>query len=697
MYAVRFSNKLSRKCANLIFVTGLSVSALIGFVEYQQTASIARLDHLFLDTFLKCSASGKPAQNIVVIDIDEMSLSAVGQWPWPRYRMASLIETIATGKPAAIGLDVLFSEPDRSSLANIQQTFKRDFGVDVSFTGAPAGLLDNDGYFGYVLSQAGAVGSKYFYFDHGSKTEVSAKSELRFGGHTDLLSLNDASGVLLNTYAIASQTKLSGFINNQPDEDGMLRRLPLLIQHNGVIHANLALASVMKSSGTASASIEWDRSGPLIQVGSHRIPIDEKGFALLRFNGGPHLYPAISALDILNGTFREADIKGKIVFVGSSAAGLNDLHSTAFDSQFPGSKVQAVMAENIATGHFVREPGWASKAIFVGCIVTGALMSALFIAASGAFQILLGSTVLAGFLVLIGALFFGHAGMFVSPGASILVAGILFVLFSVARFAMEKRHAHIWFKRLGNARQVTIESMAAVAETRDPETGAHIKRTQHYVKAIAEQLMRSGYYTNILTEEYIDLLFISAPLHDVGKVGVPDHILLKPGKLTDEEYVVMKQHAELGRRIIFSTAQRIEGDNFLTIAGEIAATHHEKWDGTGYPLGLAGQEIPLSGRIMSVADIYDALISRRCYKEPFPHEKATSFMREASGKTFDPVVLDAFFSIEDKIKEIAAKYRDEEEAVVGRGNPATGLVSAPLPSAIIDRCIASSQYSRSEA
>ena len=166
-----------------------------------------------------------------------------------------------------------------------------------------------------------------------------------------------------------------------------------------------------------------------------------------------------------------------------------------------------------------------------------------------------------------------------------------------------------------------------------------------------------------MTKEYIELLFISAPLHDIGKVGVPDHILLKPGKLTPPELEVMKQHAEFGRKIIFSSAQRIEGDNFLIVAGEIAATHHEKWDGTGYPLGLAGQDIPLSGRIMAVADIYDALISRRCYKEPFPHEMATNLMREARGTIFDPMILDAFFSIEDTIKEIAAQYSDEAEPI----------------------------------
>ncbi len=143
---------------------------------------------------------------------------------------------------------------------------------------------------------------------------------------------------------------------------------------------------------------------------------------------------------------------------------------------------------------------------------------------------------------------------------------------------------------------------------------------------------------------------------------MPENILLKPGRLTPDEMEEMKLHAEFGRKIVFSTAARIDGDNFLTIAGEIAATHHEKWDGSGYPKGLAGQAVLLSGRIMAVADIYDALISRRCYKEPFPHSLAIAMMQEGRGKTFDPVVLDAFFRIEDAIKDIAERFKDETDA-----------------------------------
>jgi adenylate cyclase len=674
----RASTRLSKRGAWSVAAIGLAVSVLVGIAGIQQPRAVTAVDKGLFDAYLRYSASDKPSRDTIVVDIDDVSLSAVGQWPWPRYRLASLIQRIAAQRPAAIGLDILLPEPDRSSLVNIQKTFKRDFGVDVAFSGVPSGLLDNDGYLGHEIAEAGAVGANYFYFDHVNTGAVSFNAGLSFTGRTDLLALPAASGALLNAQTIASQTRVTGFVNNQFDDDGVLRRLPLLIAHGGVTYANLSLATVMRSMGIASGSIDADRDGPFVRVGPHRIPIDESGFATVRFNGNARSYAAVSAVDILNGTFHKADLAGKIVFVGSSAVGLNDVHDTAVDSRFPGLKVQAAMAENIVNDDFVRTPQWASMATFVACIAVGVVMSVLFIATSGVYIEILGSVLVVSMLILASVVPFVRAGLFVSPGTPIIVVITLFGFFFVSRFAIEKRRAHMWQRQLENARQVTIESMASVAETRDPETGAHIKRTQHYVKAIAERLWRSSAHADLLTTEYIDLLFLSAPLHDIGKVGVPDHILLKPGRLSPEEFELMKQHAEFGRKIIFGTAQQIEGDNFLVLAGEIAATHHEKWDGTGYPLGLGGQDIPLSGRIMAVADIYDALISRRCYKEPFPHQRATDLMREGRGTTFDPEVLDAFFEIEDEIMAIGARYSDaaKEAAAV---EPSKDPVAAPAP------------------
>jgi adenylate cyclase len=211
------------------------------------------------------------------------------------------------------------------------------------------------------------------------------------------------------------------------------------------------------------------------------------------------------------------------------------------------------------------------------------------------------------------------------------------------------------------AQRFTLEAMAAVAETRDVECGAHIKRTQHYVKILADFLMNRG-AGSLLTPDYIDLLFHSAPLHDVGKVGIPDVILFKPSKLTAEEFETMKLHSVYGQQIMKSAAKGSQDHEFLDLAAEIALSHHEKWDGSGYPGGLAGEAIPLSGRIMALADVYDALTSVRRYKRSFSHEEAHRLIIESRGTHFDPLVVDAYLILEEEFVHISRKFKDEEGA-----------------------------------
>ena len=199
-------------------------------------------------------------------------------------------------------------------------------------------------------------------------------------------------------------------------------------------------------------------------------------------------------------------------------------------------------------------------------------------------------------------------------------------------------------RELALTQAVMIEGLATLAEYRDPETGGHIKRTQNYVKVLARQLKDHPQFGSELDDDTIDLLYQSAPLHDVGKVGVPDSILLKPGRLSDE-FEEMKMHAVYGHEALRITEQKLGQSHFLRYAREIAYTHQEKWDGSGYPQGLEGEKIPLSGRLMALADVYDALISKRVYKPPFPHEKAVAIICDGRGTHFDPDVVDAFLEL----------------------------------------------------
>jgi len=204
----------------------------------------------------------------------------------------------------------------------------------------------------------------------------------------------------------------------------------------------------------------------------------------------------------------------------------------------------------------------------------------------------------------------------------------------------------------------TIYCLAALAETRDPETGAHIKRTQKYIKELALELSDKEEYKDVLTREYIELLYKSAPLHDIGKVGIKDSILLKPGKLTVEEFEEMKNHTTYGGESLMVGIKELGQESFLTLAKEIALTHHEKWDGSGYPRGLSKKEIPISGRLMALSDVYDALISKRVYKEAYTHEEAKNIILEGRGIHFDPDVVDAFITRESKFIEIMNGFRD---------------------------------------
>ncbi|GGF74491.1 two-component system response regulator [Azorhizobium oxalatiphilum] len=211
---------------------------------------------------------------------------------------------------------------------------------------------------------------------------------------------------------------------------------------------------------------------------------------------------------------------------------------------------------------------------------------------------------------------------------------------------------------------VTIMAMASLAETRDNETGNHLRRTQNYVKALAKKLQGNAKFAAVLTDDVIEMLYKSAPLHDIGKVGIPDSILLKPGKLTPEEFEIMKTHTTLGRDTIAAAERLIDKpSSFLRIAREIAYSHQEKWDGSGYPNKLAGEEIPVLARIMAVADVYDALISRRVYKEPLSHEQAAATIREGRGQHFDPDMVDTFLEIEKEFSDIAERFTDSEENV----------------------------------
>ena len=213
-------------------------------------------------------------------------------------------------------------------------------------------------------------------------------------------------------------------------------------------------------------------------------------------------------------------------------------------------------------------------------------------------------------------------------------------------------------EQISSAQLATIFAMSKLAESKDPDTGAHLERMREYCKAISLYLSRQPSYASLVDSTFVSSIYAASPLHDIGKVGIPDNILLKPGKLTDDEWQVMKQHPVIGANTLRAVHGQYPDNALIRIGIEIAECHHEKWDGSGYPYGLKGDAIPLSARILALADVYDALTSERCYKDAFDHKICRETIIASKNQHFDPVVVDAFLAIEGEFRKIRDEFRD---------------------------------------
>jgi len=218
-------------------------------------------------------------------------------------------------------------------------------------------------------------------------------------------------------------------------------------------------------------------------------------------------------------------------------------------------------------------------------------------------------------------------------------------------------------REITSSQLATIFSMAKLAESRDPETGEHLERMLEYCEILSKALRQLPWYAAVIDEDYIENMYAASPLHDIGKVGIPDRILQKPGKLTDEEFAIMKTHPTIGASTLREVDKKHPGNKLVHLGIEIAESHHEKWDGSGYPYGLTGVNIPLAGRILALGDVYDALTSKRVYKEAFSHVKSREIILGGRGKHFCPDVVDAFISAEEEFIAIREHYVDSEKSI----------------------------------
>jgi adenylate cyclase len=465
-----------------------------------------------------------------------------------------------------------------------------------------------------------------------------------------------ATGVICSLPELAQAAGSSGFLNAAPDTDGILRRAPLLIEYDGRVYPGLALASVMAATGMRSAALRAANVNTTSLILDGRsVPLDGRSNLLLRYRGRKRTFPYVSAADVLRGMVPADTFRQDIVFVGATALGTREVVSTPLDTQFAGVEVQATVADNLLRRDFIRRPEHAITLETTAVLVAGVLVASLAISTGLVGAAIAAATSVAG--AWYGAQWlFAAKGQFISPLYPIVSLALTMIFAIVAKLTQERGRAEREAHDKILAQRLMVQSLLSLTEVRDAETGKHSRRTQRYARLLADQLSAHPRYHSFLTPENIELLSSLAPLHDIGKVGVPDQLLNKPGKLTGEEYREMRRHPTYGLDVIKNAERQVgaSDDEILMMAKDIVYTHHEWWDGSGYPQGLKGDQIPIAGRLMALVDVYDALISNRIYRQALPHDKAVEFIKSGSGTQFDPAVVEAFERVAIAMNRAAA-------------------------------------------
>ena len=648
-----------RPSALPLLVTGALLTFLGVAVCHWSPPLAVFLDWKVYDTLLR-SAARQPATGfLTIVDLDEASLERLGQWPWPRYRVARLLERIREGGAEAVGLDVMFSEPDRTSLIPLSGVILRDLGARIDLAGFPPEALDTDRALASTLSGGPFVLGYQFDLEakRGDACDLHPlrAAVLATDGKGGAEGLFDAQGVDCNLPILSNAAGSSGFFNATPDSDGVLRRVPLVIRHKGILYPTLSLAVYLRARG-GNAVLETGTEGvEALLLDGRRIPLDRRGNLMVNFRGHRRTFPHLSASAVLEGAADPALLKGKIVLVGTTAAGLKDIRTTPLDPAQPGVEIHATVLDNLLAGDPIAVPRWAQGARILLILLPGLLLTGL----------LSRSRAVWGLAVILPAAIgissgswwlLAHRQVFLPPLVPVITLALVFTVLTSMRFVKADREVRERTRKLALTQDAIIQSLAALTETRHHETGGHIQRTRHYIRVLAGRLQANARFRNRLDDATVDLLFRLAPLHDIGKVGVRDRILLKPARLTPEEYEEMKRHTLYGSETIRLAKRMLGEDAFFQIADDLVLNHHERWDGTGYPNGLREEAIPLAGRMMAVADAYDAIISHRVYKPALSHEEAVREISEKRGTYFDPDVVDAFLEVDEEFRGIAARF-----------------------------------------
>lgn len=646
----------------LILGAGFVLTLALCALSLARPAFLTHLDGRFFDGLVSDQPPPRNYPSPVVVALDDESLTRFGRWPWPRALVARLLTRIAEHGPASVGIDAIFAEQELPLPANAAATSET--------------LSAGD----QALKQALAAGPFVLGFEltFAPSPDPTALERLLYplnvvslagtGGADPRARLWQASGVVASRAEFFRCVSGAGFINAAMEQDGVLRRMPVLIKQGERIYPSLALATVLRSGTVSEALLASTWSGECsLRIGKRRIPLDDRGRLLLRYRESHATATPLPAWQLLEGRVPQGTLQGRIVFVGATATGMGEAVVTPVKHLLSGVQVHAIAAENILSGDLARICPW-----IYGVLATLALgVLATFVCV--ALPVMRGALLLAVAAVVAwqGSVWLFQAdGLLLSPVLPLIALLANFSLLSLIRAFFEEKKEQRQTRDLAKSREFIITSLAALTEIRDIETGAHIMRTQRYLLVLCQELSHNPRFQPLLDQATIELISKLAPLHDIGKVGLPDHLLHKTTAFTADEYEQVKQHAAFGRDAIVKAESRagVHDDELLQFAKDMAYTHHERWNGSGYPEGLRGEQIPWPGRIMAVADAYDAIISRRVYKEPIPHESAVGIIINGSGVLFDPDVVDAFVKVADEWWKIACDLVDADNGKSGEGS-----------------------------
>ena len=629
----------------LILLCGLVPTIVVAVLSLYRPASLVSLEYSVYDRLLRSVPARPPSDRIVIIDVDERSLATVGQWPWRRDVIGTLITRLRDLGAAVVALDIVFAEPDRFEARGVRP----DAALVESLHGGRVVL-------GYAMTFDGAHHATRDCVRHPVGVAIVQPSD-------DLLGepFFHATGAVCNLESLSDAAGASGFLNAAPDPDGILRRVPLLVEYDGRVFPSLSLAAVAAATGgrPSALTVSNVNNAALIMTprpgGTDRaVPLDGKSNMLLRYRGTKRTFQYYSAADVLANRANPRTFANKIVFVGTTALGTREVVATPLDTLFAGVEVHATAADNLLQGDFLMRPEHRIALETYLVIGLGTVAALLFLRFGLVWGLLasIGSGVLlwgASYVML------SANGMFVSPLYPTMGFTGALAAMTAAGLIVERRRADQSVQENAASRRLMVQTLLSLTGIRDLETGRHSERTQKYTRVIAQQLSKHPGFREYLTSERIELLASLAPLHDIGKVGVPDAVLNKPGALTPEEREEMRKHPSHGRAVI-ENAERAAGvrdDLTLAIAKDIVYTHHEWWNGTGYPQGLKGAQIPIPGRIMAVVDVYDAIRTRSLYQAPMSQDEAVKHILGGKGTHFDPAVVEAFVQVSPMLHHLS--------------------------------------------